>query len=99
VTGNGELALADGAAYDPTTDSWRIIAQGPAHPGFVPIWTGTYMVLFAKGSGVVYDPARDSWTGCCDERGPFGTPVWTGSVILVLGGGDPGTGGAAFNTP
>jgi len=99
VTGNGELALADGAAYDPATDTWRTIAQGPAHPGFAPIWTGTYMIMFAKGSGVVYDLAHDTWTGCCDERGPLGTPVWTGTEAIVAGGADATSGGAVFSVP
>ncbi len=50
VTGNGELALSDGAAYDPVTGTWRAITSGPAHPGFVPLWTGSQMIMIAKGA-------------------------------------------------
>ena len=55
VTGNGEFAHADGAAYDPATDTWRSLTSGPAHPGFVPMWTGSQMIMIAKGAASVYD--------------------------------------------
>jgi hypothetical protein len=93
------LALSDGAAYDPVSDSWRPIANGFAHPGFVPVWTGTQLVLFAKGAAAVYDPATDRWIDtCCNETGggAGGTPVWTGSAIVLLGSHDPDVGGSTF---
>jgi hypothetical protein len=101
TTGNGAFALADGAAYDPVGDAWRSIAPGPAHPGFVPVWTGSSMILFAKGGAVVYEPATDTWrTGDFawgdvphDDR----SPVWTGSKVLLLGSYDGSTGGAVFD--
>ena len=100
--GNGEMALADGAAYDPVTDAWRSIADGPAHPGFVPIWTGTHMLLFAKGGVVSYDAVNDRW----DEGFDWGdvahddsAPVWTGSVVVLLGSYDGSNGGAVFTPP
>ena len=100
TTGNGEMALADGAAYDPVTDSWRPLAGGLAHPGFVPIWTGRQVVMFAKGSAVVYDAATDTWVDtCCSGGGGAGTPVWTGSVVVVIGSGGSDTGGAVFTPP
>lgn len=91
--------LDDGVAYDPTTGTWRTIADGFAHPGFVPVWTGTQLVLFAKGGAAVYDPATDRWIdSCCNETGggPGGTPVWTGSTIVLLGSHDPDVGGSTF---
>ena len=101
-SGNGEMALADGAAYDPVSDSWRSIADGPAHPGFVPIWTGTHMLLFAKGGVVSYDAAADRW----DEGFDWGNvahddsaPVWTGSAVVLLGSYDGANGGAVFTPP
>mgnify|MGYP003350528914 CR=1 FL=1 len=69
VTGNGEFAFADGAAYNPATDTWRSIKDGPAHPGFVPIWTGTYMVLFAKGSGESTDIVQKEMYAFTDKGG------------------------------
>lgn len=100
VTGNFEMALADGAAYDPVADMWRTITAGLAHPGFVPVWTGRYMVMFAKGSAVVYDVAADRWIDtCCSGQGAIGTPVWTGSVVIVVGNGRPDIAGAIFTPP
>jgi len=99
VTGNGALAHADGAAYDPAADAWRPIADGPAHPGFEPVWTGTRLLLFAKGGVVAYDPATDRWAdGCCSDPryGATSTPVWTGDEALLIGSVDAVTGGVAF---
>ena len=98
-TGNGELALGDGAAYDPVADSWRPISPGPAHPGFEPIWTGQFVVMFAKGRASLYDPVADVWgDACCpDSVGAFGdSPVWTGEVALLLGQTEDGFGGAVL---
>ncbi len=100
--GNGEMALADGAAYDPITDAWRSIADGPAHPGFVPIWTGTHMLLFAKGGVVSYDVAADRWEQGFDWGAVAhddSAPVWTGSVVMLLGSYDGTNGGAVFTPP
>lgn len=100
ATGNGENALSDGAAYDPATDSWRTLRSGLAHPGFTPIWTGSELILFAKGGAVLYDPATDEWSSgdfvWDDIPHDDQSPVWTGSVVLLLGSYDGSTGGAAF---
>jgi len=97
-SGNGELAFGDGAAYSPATDTWRPLTDGPAHPGFVPIWTGRELVLFAKGGAAVYDPATDRWlTG--DAAYGAGSPVWTGTQVLVVGSITSALGGATFSPP
>ena len=103
LTGNGEMALSDGAAYDPSSDSWRALTAGPAHPGFVPLWTGSQVILVAKGSAFAYDVATDRWIDpCCvgeSNTAGVGTPVWTGSAVLLIGSGDPGIGGAMLIAP
>ncbi|MBI4884627.1 MAG: hypothetical protein HY826_11315 [Actinobacteria bacterium] len=97
------FALADGAAYDPVTDTWRTIAPGLAHPGFKAVWTGELLILFAKGGAVWYDPAADQWSsgeftwGYVDHDDQ--SPVWTGEVVLLLGSYDGSTGGAVFTPP
>lgn len=100
VTGNGELAHSDGAAYDPASDTWRSIATWSApHPGANPLWTGRYVVMFAKGSAVIYDPAADRWyADCCSQSisAPVVTaaPIWTGTEALTIGASaDPAIGG------
>ncbi len=99
-TGNGEFAHADGAAYNPATDSWRSITSGPGHPGFIPLWTGTHMLMFAKGGVSVYDGASDVWIDtCCSNANGGETPVWTGTVALLFGGGQTTAGGSAFTPP
>lgn len=96
-------ASPDGAAYDPLTDTWRKIASGVAHPGFMPVWTGDLLILFAKGGAVWYNPATDQWASGDFAWGDVAhldqSPVWTGEVVLLLGSYDGSTGGAAFTPP
>jgi hypothetical protein len=105
VTGNGAFAHDDGAAYDATTDTWRPLANGPAHPGFEPVWTGRVLLQFAKGGAHAYDPASDRWLDCCGTAGPDvgagvgGSPVWTGATVLLLGSADPAAGGTTLTPP
>jgi hypothetical protein len=96
--GNGEHALADGAAYNPSTDRWRPIAAGPAHPGFTSIWTGTQMLMFAKGKyAFSYDVTADNWTENTTDspNGSFDQPVWTGTNIVLIDNNTP----LAFSPP
>ncbi len=51
VSGRGN-AESDGAVYNPATDTWRQTKPGFAHPGFVPVWTGSLIIQFAKGGAV-----------------------------------------------
>jgi hypothetical protein len=97
ATGNGEMALSDGAAYDPASDTWRPITAGFAHPGFVPVWTGEQLVMFAKGAAAVYDVAGDTWVDTCCGGAPGATPVWTGTEVLLIGSFDSVSGGATFH--
>ncbi len=103
ATGNGEMALSDGAAYDPVTDTWRTTKPGFAHPGFVPVWTGSLIIQFAKGGAVWYDPATDEWSSGDMRFGEVShddqSPVWTGSQVILLGSYDGSTGGATFTPP
>jgi hypothetical protein len=103
VTGNGEFAHDDGAAYDPATGTWRALTSGPAHPGFVPMWTGSQLITIAKGHAFVYDVASDRWIDpCCvggSGAGGVGAPVWTGSAVLLMGSSDPSVGGAMLTPP
>ena len=102
-TGNNEFAMADGAAYDPVADSWHKISDGFAHPGFLPVWTGEQMIMFAKAGAVVYDVATNQWINMCcsvDKGGVGGgTPVWTGNVVVVVGSYEPTIGGVTFTPP
>lgn len=92
-------ATGDGAAYDPSTDSWTDIAQAPAGVegggGDAAPWTGSAAVFWAGNSpdgpaaGGVYDPRTDTWRALPD--GPLGpregyVSGWTGKDLLIIGG-------------
>jgi hypothetical protein len=64
----------DGAAYDPVSDSWRMIAEGPIElTDAVGVWTGTEMIVFGAALhggnfpetptaiGAAYNPVSDTW--------------------------------------
>ena len=67
-SGRSEVALADGAAYQPATRTWRPIAPAPL-AGDTALWTGTELLAFGRvgaGSeprlgGAAYDPRTGSW--------------------------------------
>ena len=111
--GETNIAYKDGAAFDPATNRWRVIAEAPLEPGFglgyTAQWTGKQMIVWGgnKGEGAAYDPERDTWTKLSDP--PFRglilpASVWTGRVMLVWGADerapDPSIGtaiGAAYD--
>lgn len=77
--------LADGAAYNPTRDTWRPIADAPR--AFVrgeAIWTGTDVLVLAEVRGEpdmlwAYDPRADSWARRADPpQNGFRNLAWTG---------------------
>ncbi len=83
-----------GAAYDPTSDAWRPIADPPGgvdgeyHALVGPAaWTGSEMLIW--NAGLAYDPVTDSWreiaSSPLSERARPST-VWTGSELVVWGG-------------
>jgi hypothetical protein len=96
--GGGEQ-LADGAAYDPSTDSWEKLAPAPAGlkggGGQAAAWTGSEAAFWVGNSPdgpvgtAVYDPVAGSWHRL--PAGPLGVregyvSVWTGSRLLIMGG-------------
>ncbi len=60
-------AFADGAAYDPSTDSWRTIAEAPITPRshYLAAWTGSEMLIVggtqSRFTAAAYSPTTDSW--------------------------------------
>ena len=84
-------SLARGAAYDPTSDTWRRLASAPAEGGTA-VWDGHELLVIGAGaddrSALAYDPPRDRWrrlaslpSGRLDEA-----IVWTGKRLLLWGG-------------
>lgn len=93
-------SLADGAAYDPASASWRTLAPGPlgARAGAASAWTGTHLFVWGGvdpvrhlADGALYDPATDAWLPV--PPGPLSPrngarAVWTGREVVVIGGQD-----------
>jgi hypothetical protein len=90
----------DGAAYDPSTNTWQTIAPGPASmsngSGFATAWSGRTALFWTGNSldglaqGGMFDPTRDSWQLL--PKGPTPGPcqgyasVWTTGEDFVFGG-------------
>jgi hypothetical protein len=89
----------DGAAYNPVTDTWRLLPLPPAvFAGKDPsmIWTGEEAVVLgvmgdSETSGeyigaAAYDPVTDSWRSLANSSGSFSIvdgTWWTGDSIVV----------------
>lgn len=93
--------VAEGAAYDPATDTWRRLPPAPLSPrfGHSVVWTGSEMIVWGGttseandavvADGAAYDPATDAWrvlpASPLEARYDH-TAVWTGRAMLVWGG-------------
>jgi len=83
---NGAPIAHQGAAYNPVTDTWRLIADAPIAPRKWPTaeWTGTQVLLSSGPDLAAYDPASDRWEAL--PSGPIAaesTAVWTGHELIV----------------
>lgn len=82
LTDGDEPTFADGAAYNPTTDDWRMLSPSPlsARQSMTAVWAGDQAVFWggALGStfetrgegasdGATYRPAEDSWSLLTEE--------------------------------
>jgi hypothetical protein len=91
----------DGAAYNPTSASWRTIAPAPfpVSAGAVSAWTGLELLIWGgeiggppalpTGSGGAYDAAADRWRRL--PPAPLTARralagVWTGDMFVIVGG-------------
>jgi N-acetylneuraminic acid mutarotase len=95
-------AAPQGAAYDPTKDTWRVLRDAPlATRGWhSAVWTGREMLVYGgtpRGSGAgwltdgaAYDPASDIWELLPPSAGSYlqdtGETVWTGRQMIIWGG-------------
>ena len=104
-----EQDIADGAAYNPVTAKWRMLASSPLSPRANPatVWTGSELVIWGGGAngtplndGAAYDPIKDAWRAIASSPIPGGirpATVWTGTEMIVLGGLNGGSNAAAYN--
>jgi N-acetylneuraminic acid mutarotase len=102
------LPEVSGATTGCSNDSWAVTSLNLPTPRFVhtAVWTGTEMIIWGGGfgdpltptnTGGKYNPSTDAWTtmSTVDAPSPRGghTAVWTGSEMIVWGGGWLNTGG------
>ncbi len=96
-----------GGRYNPAIDTWipTSVAGAPAARNLhTAVWTGSEMIVWggeeANGfnnfnTGGRYNPASDSWTATTTIGAPAArdqhTAVWTGSEMIIWGGGDLGS--------
>jgi hypothetical protein len=91
---SGVKALLDGAAYDPSTDTWRKIAASPlTGDGVVGGWLSNRLVVITSTAAAAYDPATDRWTGLppAPIRPGWRTAVVAGGRLIVIAFGDGAT--------
>jgi N-acetylneuraminic acid mutarotase len=96
---------SSGGRYNPLGDFWTPISTNGAPSGrfgHTAVWTGSEMIVWGgdersgparSTTGGRYDPASGTWTPTETIGAPITsdnhTAVWTGSGMLVFGGGDP----------
>jgi hypothetical protein len=84
---NGRAA---GAAYNPTTHTWRKLPAGPGpaqamEGGYTAAWTGTEMLGWGLGLDAAYNPATNQWRRLAGPT--WAGSIWTGRQVLTWGGG------------
>jgi hypothetical protein len=88
--------LGDGAAYDPVSDSWRMLPPAPIDARApMSVWTGREMLVWGTSvrvedrprDGAAYDPATNSWRPIAEAPIELtdATAVWTGTEMIVFG--------------
>ncbi len=66
------FAYTDGAAYDPSTDTWHSLpGPGWGHPGLSSAFADGQLYALAKGSGVRFNPGDGTWTDLPPVEGMF----------------------------
>ncbi|MEJ5165896.1 MAG: hypothetical protein WHV67_02585 [Thermoanaerobaculia bacterium] len=100
---DGINRINTGGRYNPLTDTWTETSttNAPSERAYhTAVWTGTEMIVWGgytstspyyTNTGGRYNPSTDTWTGTSTTNAPSGrynhTAVWTGSEMIVWGGG------------
>lgn len=88
--------LSDGAAYNPSTETWRMLPDAPIDARApLSVWTGEELIVWGTSvrtvdrprDGAVYTPQTDSWRTIPDAPIELtdGSAAWTGREMLVFG--------------
>ncbi len=91
----------EGAAFNPETGTWRMIAPAPIASGSPVAWTGSEVIVWGGRTGeeAAYDPEADTWRRLPDAPIPTrdAVGVWTGTEVVALGGLDGPVRAAAYD--
>ena len=91
-------SFADGAAYNPATDTWRPLPDAPlrGRVGTAQVWTGRELVVWGGtpgtynnylADGAAYVAASNSWKTIAGWTGRYvPSSLWTGREMVVWGG-------------
>lgn len=99
-----------GYAYDPAVDQWIELAPAPLSPrsDANSVWTGRELIVAGgqdavglTADGAAYDPESDSWRPVAPmpDGWTSANTVWTGDVMLLVGGFGRGASAAAAYDP
>ena len=90
------LKRADvGAAYDPTSDTWRRLPSpgtSTSFMGYDSVWTGKEMLVWGQGIHEAFNPVTNQWrrlpgSPLLSIHDGFGIVIWTGRDLIGWGGG------------
>jgi hypothetical protein len=82
------VGAARAAAYNPVTDTWRVIAP-PPELRTAAVWDGHELLLVGgAGGGYAYNPATNRWRPlpAVKSGGTQAVAAWTGRQLLLFGG-------------
>ena len=84
--------ITAGAAYDPATDRWRLLPEGPiaASPTTMSVWTGSeWIIANPVGPAAALEPTSGQWRTLPPVPRSYTSIVghWTGREVVVLGVG------------
>ncbi len=99
--GDDAPPAADGFSFSPETRTWRLLPAAPSGGANAEaVWTGEEMLVFGlnqASSGafapLAFDPGTGSWRslpGSPHQPRWGGAWAWTGTELIVVGGGDAG---------
>jgi hypothetical protein len=87
-------ARSNGAAYKPSTNTFRTLPRSPLAADQRPIgaWTGRELLLFVSGANpgaraAAYNPATNTWRRIAPLPARGGAAVWDGRELLVVAAG------------
>ena len=100
------VRYADGARYDPATDTWTPLpALGAPSARYAPgaVWTGSKVLVWGgmgaslpAADGMAFDPVAGTWSPLPVAGAPtarsYHTAIWSGTEMIVFGGQVGGTG-------